>query len=57
MLITILAPEIGYDKAAEIARSAQKNGTTIREEVLADGCLTAEQYDAVVIPENMIQPR
>lgn len=57
MIVTMLAPEIGYDKAAEIARSAQKNGTTIREEILRDGCLTADEYNAVVIYENMIKPR
>lgn len=57
MLVTILAPEIGYDKAAEIARSAQINGTTIRQEILADGCMSAQEYDAIVTSENMIHPR
>ena len=57
MLVTALAPEIGYDKATTIAKTAHKNGTTLREEAVRLGFVTAEQYDAVVRPENMIAPR
>jgi fumarate hydratase class II len=56
MLVTALAPEIGYDNAAKIAKSAHKNGTTLREEALKTGLVTAAQYDAIVRPENMIEP-
>ena len=56
MLVTALAPTIGYDNAAKIAKTAHKNGTTLREEALKTGLVTEEQYDAVVRPERMIQP-
>lgn len=56
MIVTMLAPTIGYDKAARIARLAKNNGTTIREETLKDGCMTAEEYNAVVTYENMTHP-
>jgi fumarate hydratase class II len=56
MLVTALAPKIGYDNAAKIAKTAHKNGTTLREEALKSGLVTAEDYDAVVRPENMIAP-
>jgi fumarate hydratase class II len=57
MLVTALAPTIGYDNAAKIAKTAHKNGTTLKEEALASGLVTSEQYDAVVRPEDMIGPR
>jgi fumarate hydratase class II len=56
MLVTALAPKIGYDKAAEIAKAAHKNGTTLREEALRLGYVTADEFDTVVRPEKMIGP-
>ncbi len=56
MLVTALAPTIGYDNAAKIAKTAHKNGTTLREEAVGGGYVTNEQFDAVVRPENMIGP-
>ncbi|MEQ1618568.1 MAG: class II fumarate hydratase [Terricaulis sp.] len=55
MLVTALAPKYGYDRAAKIAKSAHKNGTTLREEALKDG-IPAEDFDAIVRPEKMIGP-
>jgi fumarate hydratase class II len=57
MLVTALAPTIGYDNAAKIAKTAHKNGTTLKEEALASGLVSAEDYDAVVRPETMIGPK
>lgn len=56
MLVTALAPKIGYDNAARIAKTAHKNGTTLREEALATGLVTEQEYDSVVRPEAMTQP-
>jgi len=56
MLVTALAPKIGYDNAAKIAKTAHKNGTTLREEALKTGLVTGEEYDAIVRPEQMTQP-
>jgi fumarate hydratase, class II len=56
MLVTALAPKIGYDNAAKIAKTAHKNGTTLREEAVGGGYVTAEEFDAVVRPEQMIAP-
>src|SRR3954462_1727645 len=56
MLVTALAPKIGYDKAAAIAKSAHKKGTTLREEAVASGYVTGEDFDAVVRPETMLTP-
>jgi fumarate hydratase, class II len=56
MLVTALAPKIGYDKAAAIAKAAHKNGTTLKEEALRSGHVTAEEFDAVVRPETMLTP-
>ena len=53
MLVTALNTKIGYYKAAEIASTAHKNGTTLREEAINLGHVTAEQYDAWVKPEDM----
>ncbi|WSG93829.1 class II fumarate hydratase [Rhizobium johnstonii] len=57
MLVTALAPKIGYDAAAKIAKTAHKNGTTLKEESLASGLVTSEEYDAIVRPETMIGPK
>lgn len=54
MLVTALNPHIGYDKAAQIAKKAHKEGTTLKEAALALGFLTAEQFEQWVRPENMI---
>ncbi len=56
MLVTALAPTIGYDNAARIAKAALKNGTTLREEAVAGGYVTAAQFDEIVRPEKMIGP-
>ena len=54
MLVTALAPRIGYDKSAEIAKKAHKEGTGLREAALALGYVTAAQYDDWVRPERMV---
>ena len=54
MLVTALNPKIGYYKAAEIAGTAHKNGTTLKEEAVALGYLTAEEFDKWVVPGNMV---
>lgn len=54
MLVTALNTKIGYYKAAEIANTAHKNGTTLKEEAIRLGYVTAEDYDAWVKPENMV---
>ena len=56
MLVTALAPKIGYDNAAAIAKAAHKNGTTLKEEALRSGHVTADEFDAVVRPETMLAP-
>jgi fumarate hydratase class II len=56
MLVTALAPKIGYDNAAKIAKTAHKNGTTLREEAVGGGYVTDEEFDAIVRPETMIAP-
>ena len=55
MLVTALAPKYGYDKAAKIAKTAHKNGTTLREEAVKEGIPEAD-FDAIVRPEKMIGP-
>jgi fumarate hydratase, class II len=57
MLVTALAPEIGYDNATKVAKTAHKNGTTLKEEAIALGFVDAETFDRVVRPEQMIGPR
>ncbi len=57
MLVTALAPKIGYDNAAKIAKTAHKNGTTLRDEAVGGGYVTEEEFDAVVRPEDMIGPK
>ena len=54
MTVTALSPHIGYDKAAKIAEAAHKNGTSLREETLRLGYLTAEEFDVIVKPEEMV---
>ncbi|NMG37694.1 class II fumarate hydratase [Chelativorans sp. ZYF759] len=56
MLVTALAPKIGYDNAAKIAKTAHKNGTTLREEALATGLVSETEYDTIVRPEKMVRP-
>ena len=56
MLVTALAPHIGYDAAAKIAKTAHHEGTTLREEALASGLVSDAEYDAWVRPEDMISP-
>ena len=57
MLVTALNPHIGYDKAAEIAKKAHKEGTSLREAALATGHVTGEQFDQWVRPQEMVGPR
>ncbi len=57
MLVTALNPHIGYANAAKIAKTAHHNGTTLREEAIKSGILTAEEFDAWVVPENMTAPK
>ena len=54
MLVTALAPKIGYDKAAKIAKTAHKNGTTLREEAVGGGYVTDEEFDEIVDPRKML---
>ena len=56
MLVTALNPIIGYDKAAQVAKKAHKERLTLRESVLALGFLSAEEFDAAVVPEAMTHP-
>jgi fumarate hydratase class II len=56
MLVTALAPTIGYDAAATIAKTAHKKGTTLREEALKTGLVSAADYDRIVRPEDMTRP-
>src|SRR5881296_3158381 len=56
MLVTALAPHIGYDRAAAIAKKAHAEGSTLRDAALASGAVTAEQYDRWVRPADMVRP-
>jgi len=56
MLVTALNPYIGYEKAALIAKTAHKNGTTLKQEAINLGILTENEFDSYVKPENMIKP-
>ncbi len=56
MLVTALAPEIGYDKATEIAKNAHKRGTTLRDEALRLGYVSEADFDRIVRPETMVKP-
>ena len=57
MLVTALAPTIGYDNATKVAKTAHKNGTTLREEAVKLGFVDEETFDKVVRPEDMIGPK
>jgi fumarate hydratase class II len=57
MLVTALAPEIGYDNATKVAKTAHKNGTTLKEEAIALGFVDEATFERVVRPENMIGPK
>ncbi|KGJ13970.1 class II fumarate hydratase [Paracoccus sanguinis] len=56
MLVTALAPTIGYDNATKVAKTAHKNGTTLREEAVGLGFVTADEFDRIVRPEQMVGP-
>ena len=56
MLVTALAPEIGYDKAAKIAKSALKNNTSLKKEAIRSGLISEKDYDRIVDPKKMIHP-
>ena len=57
MLVTALAPHIGYDKAAQIAHKAHEEGTTLKEAAITSGFLSAEEFDKVVLPDKMTGPQ
>ena len=57
MLITALAPMIGYDKAAKIAKSAHQNGTTLKQEVIKNKILSEKEYDKIMKPILMTRPK
>ena len=57
MLVTALAPKIGYDNATNVAKTAHKNGTTLREEAVGLGFVTEAEFDEIVSPEDMIAPK
>ena len=56
MLVTSLAPHIGYDNAAKIAKTALKNGTTLKYETLKTGLVDKKNYEKIVDPRKMIYP-
>jgi fumarate hydratase, class II len=56
MLVTALTPHIGYDKAAQIAKAALKNGTTLREEAVKLGFVSGQEFDRLVRPAQMTHP-
>ncbi|MGH9604741.1 MAG: lyase family protein [Terracidiphilus sp.] len=56
MLVTALAPRIGYDNAAKVAKTALRNGTTLREEAVKLGFVSAEEFDRLVRAEEMVHP-
>jgi fumarate hydratase class II len=56
MLVTALVPRIGYDKAAEIAKAAHANGTTLRAEAIRLGFISGDDFDRLVNPERMTHP-
>ena len=56
MLVTALTPAIGYDRAAQIAKRAHANGTTLREEATRLGYVTEAEFDRLVRPEKMVRP-
>ena len=56
MLVTALAPHIGYDNAAKIAKKALKNKTTLKQEAIKSGLINSKNYDEIVDPKKMIYP-
>jgi len=56
MLVTALAPHIGYDRAAQIAKHAQHEGITLREAALQSGHVSAEQFNQWIVPIDMTRP-
>jgi len=56
MLVTALNPHIGYDKAAEVAKKAHKDNTSLKEAVIELGYLSEEDFDKLVDPNKMIKP-
>ena len=56
MLVTALNPHIGYDNAADVAKTAYQQGKTLKEVAVEKGLLTAEQFDAWVVPAEMVKP-
>ena len=57
MLVTALAPKIGYDRAAHIAKTAHKNGTTLKEEIIKAGLISEKEYDKIMNPIKMTKPK
>ena len=57
MLVTALAPKIGYDKAAAIAKKAHKNGTTLKNEVIKARLINEKEYDKIMSPIKMTMPK
>jgi fumarate hydratase class II len=57
MLVTALAPKIGYDNAAKVAKRAHQNGTTLKHEAVSGGFVSADEFERLVRPERMIRPR
>ena len=57
MLVTALAPQIGYDNATKVAKTAHKNKTTLKEEAIRLGFVDEETFERVVRPENMVGPK
>jgi fumarate hydratase, class II len=57
MLVTALAPKLGYDNAAKIAKKAYKNGTTLREESIRSGLISEKEYNKIVDPKKMVKPK
>lgn len=57
MLVTALNPVIGYDNAALIAKTAHKNGSTLKKTAVELGLLSAEEFDAAVVPKDMLGPK
>ena len=56
MLVTALSPHIGYDNAAKIAKTAHKNGTTLKQEAIKSGLISEKEFSKIVNPLKMIRP-
>ena len=57
MIVTALAPKIGYDNAAKIAKAAHKNGTTLKEEILKTDLISKKEYEKIMDPIKMTRPK